>query len=509
MLSLKIASIKNIVLSSAVVFCLMIAMLVWTVASPVGSSPDEDFHQTMLYCAAGKTEQCYVNGTRYGHCYSMRPAVAGDCNNYKELTKPKATFVDYEKTMPLYYKTMSVLVGETLGQTTLRIRVANVIIAIIMAVLSVTLTCNKYKKAIGYALIVSSVPSGLFFISSINPSAWAIIFVATSIGPIFSLSNSFFNENIIRKKENKNNINIIRIAFIILTITFGVGSRFEVMMWFPMVAILAVLMSVTNKKRLELNVKELIVFGALIIVSIFATAVAFYGKFHSDISSALPLITKNYLTWRIIEKTLNSLLGMLALSAVPGAELGTHDVPMPAVVSFFASLAIGTSVIYGLSRFKFTQVVIFIFLLIITWLIVSILWSLASWDVYQPRYFSPLLYLIVFVSLSEVDELEFFKQKWIWMQVLFCVFIVYSVALLSTELRFIFGLMFQKTRYPLGKEAPDINLIRLYDSQLPQWWLIDVDWLNPFASWLTGIVFFAVGLSLLWCKTCKISNDVN
>ena len=119
----------------------------------------------------------------------------------------------------------------------------------------------------------------------------------------------------------------------------------------------------------------------------------------------------------------------------------------------------------------------------------------------------PVLYLIVFVSLSANKNAELAKDKWIWIQVLLCVLISYFISLLSTELRFIHGLIFQITRYPLGKEAPDINLIRLFESQNPSWWLIDVVWLNPFVIWVAGSVCFGLGLIILWCKVSKGKSE--
>lgn len=493
----KGARIKNILLSTAIAILFLIAVLAWAVASPVGSSPDEDFHQTMLYCTAGKTDQCFTNGERYGHCFSMRPTVSGDCNNYKKLTTPKATQVDEERTMPLYYKFMKKFVGETLGETTLSVRIANGFIAIFIAVLSVTLTSPKYRNIFIYTLIICSVPVGMFFISSINPTSWSIILVAASIGPMFSLCLNLLNKN--HKTHaaiNEHYVNILRFIFLWIVITLGVGSRFETMMWFPIVAIFGILSNISLDKFHKPKSREFFIWTFLLLLTAFMLRFAFVSKVHEDIGTGLTLLADNFLTWRTVEKSLNTLLGVLALTGIPGAELGTHDVPMPSIVSFLTSVVIGGTIIFGLSRSSRRHVVVFFTLILMVWGITAVLWSMVSWDVHQPRYFIPVLYLIVFLSLTGVGEPSFSKEKRVWAQIMICTFVAYSLALLSTELRFLHGLTYQMTRYPLGKEAIDINPARLFESLHPEWWLADLSFLNPFSVWMLGSLCFLTAIVL-------------
>jgi hypothetical protein len=69
--------------------------------------------------------------------------------------------------------------------------------------------------------------------------------------------------------------------------------------------------------------------------------------------------------------------------------------------------------------------------------------------------------------------------------------------LLSAELRFIYGVVFQVTRYPLNKEFPDINPLRLFAAEVPNWWL-GPEFMSPFLLWVLGSISFLLAVLLLF-----------
>lgn len=492
------SEIKKRLMAGAVVALFMISMLVWVLVSPVGSSPDEDFHQTMIYCAANKTEHCLNEGNRYGHCFSMVPEIKGSCKDYAGLSLPVATKIDFRLTKSLYYQAMRFFVSDTLGVTTLKIRTSNVILAMLIALLSIVLTRKTNRKAVVYTFIVCSLPASYFFIASINPSAWAIIFVCAVLGPAYSLSQSFFNERDLKSDRTgmKNETNIARIIFIVLCIAVAAGSRYETMIWYPLVALFCIASAPGACLLFKANIKNCIFWVIFIGIVGYIIKTLLLNKVSPDL--ALGFVFENYMQWRTVEKSLNTLFGMMALTGIPGSELGTHDVPMSPITSFFISVAVGGSIILGLARGNAKNAFVTSLVTVTLFGITSILWSMVTWDVHQSRYFLPVLFLLVFSTLVGTTEKDFFNDRKVWLLILLSTIIVYSTALLSTELRFLYGLKFQTTRYPLGKEAHDMNPARLFESAIPDWWLIDTTWFSPFLLWVIGMACYGLAIIFTW-----------
>jgi hypothetical protein len=81
--------------------------------------------------------------------------------------------------------------------------------------------------------------------------------------------------------------------------------------------------------------------------------------------------------------------------------------------------------------------------------------------------------------------------------------------LLSAELRFLYGVVYRTTRYPLTKEIHDINPSRLLSAEVPNWWLAP-EFMSPFMVWIVGSLSFLVGVILLYrWVVAPISNNGN
>jgi len=84
-----------------------------------------------------------------------------------------------------------------------------------------------------------------------------------------------------------------------------------------------------------------------------------------------------------------------------------------------------------------------------------------------------------------------------WSSVLISLVIANTIVLLSLGLRFLHGIVYQKSRFPLTPNAPDINPSRLFSDTLPNWWWTDFS-LSPSDLWLIGSFSFALSILLLW-----------
>jgi hypothetical protein len=487
----------------AAMLCLFwLALAAWGLATPVGASPDEDFHQTMIYCAANNNDaRCSVDGKRVGHCYSMYPFVAANCSNNKLLQFPAANAVSWSAYPPLFYKTMHLFVGKTLGDTTRNIRLANLTLALLLAMLSVSLSHPNIRRAVAISWLVCSVPLGTFFISSISPSAWAIVSIAAVWGPVLTLFCRAQNPLVMVNSSLLGDA--LRVLFVLGVMALGLGSRGEPFVFIPLVFTAAAIYWFMGSQISWVRIAKMALALLAIIFAAFALMLVFDQvliKINNFSNYVFLLALKNYFLhpdWKTFQLTVNTLLGTLSLTGTPGSEIGTHDVPTPALASFLITMAFGTSFLLGLAWMDRKKAASLVFLMGAVFFIVSFLWSAATWDIYQSRYFLPILYPILGFALLPSAKIPAVFNHLQWLVIFVSVAIANSLMLLSAELRFIYGVVFQVTRYPLNKEFPDINPLRLFAAEIPNWWL-GPEFISPFLLWVLGSISFLLALLLLF-----------
>jgi hypothetical protein len=179
----------------------LLALAAWAVASPVGSSPDDDFHLSSIWCGWGerpglceagpKADERVVpkaiiadEGGGLATCYVHRPDLSGSCQGADFATWPetKATdrgnFADHLYP-PVYYAAMATLVGHDVDVSVIAMRLVNSAIAVGMITAVWWLLPRSRRNTLVISVIATSVPLGLFLYSSINPSAWALVSAAT------------------------------------------------------------------------------------------------------------------------------------------------------------------------------------------------------------------------------------------------------------------------------------------------------------------------------------------
>ena len=479
-----------------------LALAAWGLATPVGVSPDEDFHQTMIYCAAKNNDaRCVVDGKRVGHCYSMYPFVAAKCSGDAQLQFPAANAVSWSAYPPLYYTTMHLFVGKTLGDTTRNVRLANLTLALLLAMLSVSLSHPNIRRSVAISWLVCSVPLGIFFVSSISPSAWAIVSIAAVWGPVLTLfcraQHPFVRANSSLLAD------AFRVLFVLGVMALGLGSRGEPFIFIPLVFTVAAIYWFMGSQISWVRIAKMALALLVIIFAVFALIMVFDQaliKINTLSNNLFFLTLKNYFLhphWKTFQLTVNTLLGTLSLTGTPGSEIGTHDVPTPALASFLITMAFGTSFLLGLAWMDRKKAASLVFLMGAIFFIVSFLWSAATWDIYQSRYLLPILYPALGFALLPSEKIPTVFNRLQWLVILVSAALANSLMLLSAELRFIYGVVFQVTRYPLNKEFPDINPLRLFAAEVPNWWL-GPEFMSPFLLWVLGSISFLLAVLLLF-----------
>jgi hypothetical protein len=175
-----------------VVVGLALTAFAWVVASPTGGSPDDDFHLASIWCPTPIAEHCQV--VEDGHPPTvMVPGgvAASDC--YRGGDESAACSVDVvegperpwnrldEGLYPgPYYDVQHVFAGSDIDLDVVVMRCFNAALAALVFGALYALSSRGARRLQVYTLIGTSVPLVIYFITSVNPSSWALTGVAAA-----------------------------------------------------------------------------------------------------------------------------------------------------------------------------------------------------------------------------------------------------------------------------------------------------------------------------------------
>jgi hypothetical protein len=175
---------------SAVSF--FISLVAWALSSPLGSSPDEDFHVGSIWCADGfSTDTCqvkeYVAGANQQRvtapdvidvCFKRDPLQSADCSWDPKSVDPELRANDKFQYPPFYYRIMHVFVDDNTQSSGMTMRLFNSVLACVLLFFAITLSSVRVRNSLLISLTVTLIPLALFLIPSLNPSSWAYMGIA-------------------------------------------------------------------------------------------------------------------------------------------------------------------------------------------------------------------------------------------------------------------------------------------------------------------------------------------
>lgn len=507
-----------IAIAIAIAAACWIALAGWAVASPAGASPDDDYHLAMIYCNAGAAD-CTTLGHRLGTCFGMKPTVAADCAaGFRDRTIPSTTGVRAGHYPPLFYAAMTPFVGDTIGATTLNIRLVNVTLAVAAAALSVALSSRKLRPAVALSWL-AAVPLGMYFLSSINPNAWSILAIAAMWGPLLSLLTAPRSSGAEWPPAVTRGRTAARAAFVLVMAFMALGARSESALWIPPVVAAVTIFALPWPIGRFWRDRDLLLRLILPVVLVAMSAVAlvlFSGRKAEKLTDAATQASQdpNYHGWQIVQQTMNSLLGMIGFPGVPLSGLGTYDVPVPEIAGAAIVVALGGLCLFGIGVMYMRKALAFGGFTVVTVVAIAFLWSERNWEYFQPRYFLPMLFVFMGLALLPAPPRRAGAEPGRPVRItplqLAVVFICFAVAnaasLLSTMLRYLSGVTYQPSRDPLTQVSPIINP-RWLGNAIPEWWLGPV---GPATTWViasTAFTLALVGLWLLMRRTPAASVD--
>lgn len=449
----------------------------WAVSSPVGSSPDEDFHLASIWCGNGTNSQTCLKtsdqGTRKvpldlinANCFANKKQQSANCQVFSATAElietDRGSFIGNYP--PVYYWVASHLVSSEIQLSVVLIRIMNILIFLVMTASILLLARKKLRWTIYWMWLSTMVPLGAFIVSSVNPSSWAITGVGTSVIALYM----FFREKHARKWFA---------AVVYLVATFlAAGSRADAGIYI-VIASLAVM-----SFSLKYIIKRPTLLSIPAISAIFSVWM-YFQTMQSAIASSGLGTTVDTLGRNSTEVFSTNVwqVPALWLGSFGLWPLGWFDTPLPAVVwllsggAFLVLLFVALRTIYKARAFAAAFVLIVLYLLPLYLLQKGM--NFVGEEV-QPRYLLPLI--VVFAGICFIDGSWMVEDRWTKISVLF--------AIPAISIANLVALYINLKRYASGLSTG--SWVPLIPDE--KWW-----WLTGFAPTWTVLLIGSLSFLLL------------
>lgn len=458
----------------AVPILFFLALVGWSFASPVGSSPDDNFHLPSIWCGLGEREGlCEESGdpdTRMvpapvvnAPCYAYHPEMSAACWNSEQDGMAEATWMNANGLYPrLFYATMGVFASEDIVNSVLIMRVFNS--ALVVGLLTGVFFAlpRRTRPALVISAVVTAVPLGLFLIASTNPSAWAYASAAVVWAALYGAFQTAGRRQ------------LVLAGLAVLGACLGAGARADAAAFAVFGVVIAAVLGARRGGRLLVPA-----IGAALVIGVSA---AFYLS--ADQTSALTSGLPNTNPPLTGAQHVANFFGVpsLWLGAFGDAGLGWLDTSVPAAVPVFAFAAFCGAIFIGVHRPGIRRSIALVLAVMACWLVPFILLAQSRAVVgtmVQPRYILPLLVILAGVASLRSAVLE----AWTGARVLIVGLALVGAATLAMQ--------FNIRRYTVGAGS-----IAIDPGAGAQWWWGGA--VAPAVVWIGGSLAFAAALVVLW-----------
>lgn len=235
---------------------LFMTLAAWSMGSAVGSSPDEDYVLTSIWCGTeGNPPHCRKDPDRPNHmivpamvgepskCYiSQGQATSAGCQvSLLELKTSTANYnsINYPKN---YFNVARNLVSPFVEPSVVKIRLLNSLFAAVLIV-ATTSILRRLKSDLFLAWLAVATPTTFYFIASVNTSSWTL-FGATSF--VIGLIALF------QIRENKKAF-LTSFGLTVLTVIFSMSSRYEGKYILLLLALAITVSETASNKKVNLS----------------------------------------------------------------------------------------------------------------------------------------------------------------------------------------------------------------------------------------------------------------
>lgn len=179
---------------------LLLSLATWALASPVGSSADEDYHLASIWCAQGDRDGLCEPGDdddqrrvpvafNVARCYAFAPDVSGGCQGgvvaSREHVLESTARGQYGSTAnyypPVFFRVLSTASTADIQGSVVTMRLFNSLVFVLVVGACYALAAPGLRRALVVGVGATLVPLAAFMIASINPGSWAFTSAATTL----------------------------------------------------------------------------------------------------------------------------------------------------------------------------------------------------------------------------------------------------------------------------------------------------------------------------------------
>jgi hypothetical protein len=462
-------------LVAASMVALVLVGLAWSLASPVGSSPDDDFHLASIWCATGDADRCVRTGVELEEgvervrvtpglpaglpCFAMAPAASAACQVVPEPDSPSGLTLSRanDGLYPAgYYRFMSLFASANVERSVVVIRMASWLLSVGLMAAAFLLAARDLRRAFALAALTTLVPLGVFLFASTNPSGIAVAGVAA----YWCAAYTFMSLPRARSRRGLAVVGVLLAASVVALVSRADAGLFLA------VASGGVWVS-TGGYRASVRARSLLLLGVCIVGALAVVA----GNQSRRWAGGLGVEESNSLAAELFESVLE--LPRRMLGALGLVELGWLDTPMPALTTVLMVLAFGGVVILGLgsaTREKWLALGV-----VVGAAVTLVLVVLVSGQNVQPRYVLPLLPVIAGTALvASRGRAPVLVGRGQALVVVGAVVVAHAAALHRNIRRYVTG---------IDEGGPDLG------AAVEWWWGFGP---GPMAIWVLGSLSFAV-----------------
>lgn len=449
----------------------------WVLASPIGGSPDDDYHMGSIWCPrliAGVCQTAVIDHkpqvsvpepvAKAAACHAFQSEVSGSCTNeFKDEKKDYTSRYDRGDYPIGYYQFQHFFVGDDVGISVLLMRTMNLLLGGLLLIGVGLLMPQNYRIAYMVSVLVSWMPMGFYYIASINPSSWSLI-------GVFVYGAGLFSSLLNRGRERWLSLGLAFVG-VLAAITSRSDSAFYIF-----VVSVAMVFAVPKDKWTRWHISFASLVSIIGIVVLKNTGHA--GHFATEHATA----DRSF--FDVFLRSIYWFFEYFGQFYGSGRGPGWFDTPVSAPIGNVALMAAGGALILGIRYWKWRPgISAFVVMGAIFGIpfVTTLKGMQPELIMYQPRYMLPLLPVFFFVLLSGRQNLE---QQLSRAQVFFFVIaaiFVHALTLQATLWRYVSG---------TAETLPPLNL----DANIQWWWNIPI---SPLWIWILSTSALSVGLLIL------------
>lgn len=484
------------VLTALVFVFALVTLGAWTLASPVGSSPDDDFHLASIWCAQGtETDTCSTGSSPterrvskdlfyQSRCEAYDPSRSAACQGSDfgrhpdvTISTPRGNFEGQYP--PLFYDALSLFATPDIVPSVLVMRSFDAVLFLGLVGALFFVAQRRWRVPLAGSVLATAVPLGLFLIPSTNPSSWAY----ASAAVLWIAVAAYY------RASGRQKVALGSIATI--ATLMGSGARSDSAAYSILAIAIGALLSASRTRRFAID-------SVLPVVLVVISLVFFLRAGQAGVAqTGFVNATPSDLSWTALLITnLQALPGLWGgIFGADGWGLGWLDVPLPALTWGGGIAVFAMAVAIGLRRMdrrhRLAAATVLLALVAVPLLLLQN--SHAEVGSYvQPRYILPLAVMLVGVALSSSMRRRVSPTPTQAIVLLSILSVSSSAALYSTIRRYVTGVDARYLDLDLGAE----------------WWWTGSG-LSPNAVWAIGSLGFAAMCATMLIPFVRTSRQKN